>query len=363
MSRKNYIFLILFLALVFALRLGTYPRPYFSSGTKIKITSTLHEEPKISGQTQVFSVQGLKVRTWRESEIHFGDRIELVGVVKEGGMIEKVETLKILTKDEGSLRGRIFNFRSHLETLYRRFFPEPQASLLSGIVLGSKQAMPKDFYNNLQKTGTLHIVVASGMNVAIIGSTLLSFFMIFFRRPLALVISFLGIWGYVLLAGAEIPVVRAGMMASLAFMAQGLGREDDGWRGLGVAAIILLLIDPLAILELSFQLSFAATMGIIYFGPKLSKLLSRLPKQIVPDLSQTLGAQIATMPIILFNFGQYSPLSPLTNILVAWNLSIIMKLGAIVAIFGLIWAPIGQLVAWILWPLLTYFVKVVELFS
>lgn len=362
MKKRNWYLLIVFLTLIFILRLATLSRPHFLSGTKMKITAALAEEPKIIGQTQAFSLLGIKIKTWKYPQYHYGDRLVVMGTIKENTLeFPGVE----LSKSE-SKKGLFFwisNLRRKIEEVYRKSLPEPQASLLSGIVLGSKAGIPGDFYKSLQKTGTLHAVVASGMNVTIIASTLLPFFLWFCSRRLAVVLVFFGIWFYVLLSGAEIPIVRAGIMGTLVFLAQGLGKEVDAWRGLGLAAVILLLINPLSLFDLGFQLSFAATGGILFFGPKISKFLKRLPKQIQPDITQTLAAQIAVLPLLLFNFGQYSPWSVPANLLVVTILSLVMKLGAVIAIAGLIFLPLGQIAAWLAWPLLTYFVRVVELFG
>ncbi|MDP3888828.1 MAG: ComEC/Rec2 family competence protein [bacterium] len=360
MSKRNYFLSFLFLILIFVWRLAAFPQPHFVSGQKVKITSSLHQEPKTSGQTQNMTLGSLSVKTWRYPEFHYGDRLEIVGIIKNNAL--EFPEIKKLEKGGGVFSG-IYAFRSQIESLYRLVLPEPQASLISGIVLGSKQDVPTDFYKALQQTGTLHIIVASGSNVAIVAGTFLSFFLTIFKRKLALVFTFLGIWFYVFLAGADVPVIRAGLMATFAYLAQGLGRKSDGWRGLFLAAFILLLINPLAFLDLGFQLSFAATAGILYFGPRFDTLLRRVPGKIRADLAQTLGAQTATFPILFFSFGQFNPFSPLANILVVTILPWIMKMGALVAILGLILKPIGQFLALFLWPLLTYFIKVVELFA
>ncbi|MFZ5366540.1 MAG: ComEC/Rec2 family competence protein [Patescibacteria group bacterium] len=354
-SKLNWFLFLVFLSLLFLLRLGTFLKPQFVSGTKIKITGTLHQEPKRTGGLQRFSLAGIKITTWRYLEYHYGDRLEAVGIVKENNL-ELPEIKKEERRAERGVLFWIYRLRQKIEEIYRRTLPEPQASLLSGVVLGSKSGMPADFYEALRKTGTLHVVVASGMNVSILAGTLVSFLILFISRKKAVILSSILIWFYVLLAGGEAPVVRAGIMGTLAFLAQGLGREEDAWRGLGLAAGILLFLNPLNITDLGFQLSFSATFGILFFGPLFSRLFARLPKQIRSDLSQTLAAQIVTLPIIILNFGYYSALSPLVNVLVVFVLPWIMRLGILVAVGG-------QIFAWLTLPFLTYFVWVVKLFS
>jgi len=355
-GKFNRLLFILFLIFLFFWRFRTFPRWEFPSGTKIRMEGVLREEPKIFGGLQKFKLQSITVTTWRYPEYHYGDKIVVTGIVKDG----RLEFPEIENKEAGRAKGEvgtmIYELKRKIEEVYRRTLPEPQASLLSGIVLGSKAGMPKDFYESLRKTGTLHVVVASGMNITILAGTSLSFWLLFVSRRWAVILSLILIWFYVFLAGGEAPVVRAGIMGTLAFLAQGLGRERDAWRAFGAAALVLLFYNPENIFDLGFQLSFCATFGILFFGSMFSKLFNRLPNQVSSDLSQTLAAQIATLPIIIFNFGYYSPLSVLVNVLAVWVLPWIMRLGLLVAVGG-------KIFAWLTLPLLTYFVWVVKLFA
>lgn len=355
---KHFLILISTLIL-FSWRFSTIKQPNYPSGTRIKITATLKEEPKIVGNTQRLTLAGIKITTWRYPDYHYGERLAVTGRVKDNRLelpsIEKeIETDKD-REDGREIRGKIYELRRKIEESYKRILSEPQASLLSGIVLGSKSGMPKDFYEASRKTGTLHIMVASGMNINIVAMTTMPLFLLFFRRQVALILSFTLIWFYVLLTGADAPAVRAGIMGSLIFLAQILGREADAWRGLVFAAGLLLFADPRSLLDLGFQLSFAATAGILFFSPWFSRKFRRLPEKVRPDFCQTISAQIATLPIILYNFGYYSPLSPLVNILIAPVIPWIMRLG----LLGVLLWPI----LWLILPLLTYIVEVVEWFG
>jgi len=355
-GKFNRLLFTLLLIFLFFWRFITFSRWEFPSGTKIRMEGVLREEPKTSGGLQKFKLQGITVTTWRYPEYHYGDKVVATGIVKNGRLdfpeIEKKE----VGRAKWGIGKTIYGLREKIEKMYRRLLPEPQASLLSGIVLGSKAGMPKDFYESLRKTGTLHVVVASGMNIAILAGTSLSFWLLFVSRRWAVILSLILIWFYVFLAGGEAPVVRAGIMGTLAFLAQGLGRERDAWRAFGAAALILLFHNPENVFDLGFQLSFCATFGILFFGPLFGKLFNRLPNQVSSDLSQTLAAQITTLPIIIFNFGYYSPFSLVVNVLAVWVLPWIMRLGLLVAIGG-------QVFAWLTLPLLTYFVWIVKLFG
>ena len=223
--------------------------------------------------------------------------------------------------------------------------------------------MPQNFWQNLRETGTLHVVVASGQNVSMVANFLIGVLVLLISRRKALWLAMGGAILYVLMVGAEPPVVRAGIMAILAYLAQFLGREEEGTLALFFAAGVMLLINPLLLFDLGFQLSFTATGGILWLYPWLKeKKLFSLPF-LGEALATTLAAQIGVMPILLTNFGQISFLSPLINALVLWEVPLIMVLGLIVILLGLFIKPLAVVLSWFVWLLLTFFVKVIELFG
>jgi len=189
---------------------------------------------------------------------------------------------------------------------------------------------------------------------------------IFLNRKLAVLLAFLGIWFYVILAGWEAPVVRAGIMGSLAFIAQGLGKEKAAIRGLILAGGLMLFINPNYLFDLGFQLSFAATAGILLVYPKLKSLKKARRIFALPgfgdNLASTLSAQLLTLPIMIFNFGGVNPISPLVNAFVLWTIQWIMAIGAIAGLFGLFNPTLGQIICLPAYVLLTFFIKTVELF-
>lgn len=355
-------FLFIFVIL-FALRLKTNLRPLFNSGTKLKITATLKNEPKKEQGLQTFILSGVKIKTWNFPEYHYGDRLEITGTIRKNNEILFPEKIIIVKRENPGLLNLIVNLRKKIENRFQTFLPEPQGSLLSGIVLGSKTSLPSNFYQKLQKTGTLHLIVASGSNIAMVSAMLMSFSLTFFRRKIALILVFFGIWFYVFLAGGEIPILRAGIMTSFVILAQFVGREAGSIYALILAAAIILLIQTDSYKDIGFQLSFAATLGIILFSKKFENWFRFLPNLVKNDLSQTLSAEIAILPLIFIYFGQISYLAPVVNVLVLPVIPWLLRSGAIIAILGLIFPLLGQLLAWMFLPFLFYFVKIVEMFG
>jgi competence protein ComEC len=227
--------------------------------------------------------------------------------------------------------------------------------------------MPADFYDQLQKVGLLHVIAASGMNITMVGGFLLGMFSLFLKRQLALILTMVGIIFYAFMAGFEASIVRASIMGILVFSAQLTGRQNSSFLALFMAGFLMLFKSPSLIYDIGFQLSFMATLGLIYFRPIF--FLNHRVKRVLEksfmgdDLVTTVSAQVFTLPILLVNFGSYSLISVLVNAIVLWTVPIVMIVGGLSAIAGLIFEPLGYLLSYLSIPFLLYFENVVRIFS
>jgi len=152
----------------------------------------------------------------------------------------------------------------------------------------------------------------------------------------------------------------------LLLLAQKSGRLRSSDRAVVFAATIMLLINPFLLKsDVGFQLSFIATLSIIYLKPILDDKTNKLPNpyQIKDILTMTLAAQLGTLPILIFHFGRLSLISPLANLLIVPLLPVIMISGIVLSFTGLIWLSLAKIIAWPVWFLLTYVVKVVDYLS
>lgn len=360
-SRTIYILLILIFFGVYLYRFDTV-NSILIEGQKVRITGRISEDPAFQNGRQRIVVGNIKIYTDQFPEYFYGDKIAAEGILARGKngwyLAEVSEVLRI---PEAS--NPLLVLRQKFLALYKKYLPEPHAALLSGIVLGTKSSLDFDFFEKLKKTGTLHIVVASGGNIALFAGSILAIFAPFIGRKKALVAALVASWFYVVLVGLQPPIIRAALMASIAFAAQALGRENDALRALLISAGVLLLWKPLWLLDAGFQLSFAATAGILFFFQPLNRLLKKLPVIFRQNLATTLAAQIAVSPILFLSFGQISAVAPVTNTLVLWTVPSIMVGGIVVGLFGLVFEPLGQVGAWFLWLFLEYFVQIIGLFS
>lgn len=246
-----------------------------------------------------------------------------------------------------------------LTSIFNQLLPEPQSGLLSGILFGTKASLSPELMDALITTGTLHIIALSGTNISlltkIVNDLFLNIFSIMPRR-LAAVITMVVITGFILFVGPTPSVVRAGIMGAITLISVVTGRLMIGIVSWLIAIGIMLIIRPLLITDLSFQLSALASLGIVLF----SKQEKQKRNFLFDELHTTLAAQVFTIPLIFITFGRLSLISPLSNILIGWTIPIIMGLGFSIALIGLFFLPLAQIIAWFTWVFLQYVVMVVE---
>ena len=268
----------------------------------------------------------------------------------------------------------IFAFRDRAYQKINQFYTQPEASLLSGILLGIETDIPEDVEEAFQVTGTTHIIAISGFNIAIITGL----FMFLARRVTrnrwkALIIAIIGICIYTTMVGGQASVVRAAIMGSIGLLGKQIGRPQSGVNSLAITAAIMSLFNPLILWDVGFQLSFAATIGLILYAEPLQTSFEDITKNILPEnvlqrisgpvgefFLFTIAAQITTMPIIAYHFHQFSSYSLLTNFLILPAQPMIMILGGLSVLTGLVLPPIGQLLSYGAWVFLTYTIRMVS---
>lgn len=364
MNLKLLIFLLVILG--FRFYFFHHDQTRFVNGQELSFEATLISQPQTFGSRQVFTAsyknQKIRITTSRFPELNYGNFVRILGKIsnKEDRLLiyfPKIEILKDKSFFGESLKVTN-NLRQKLISLFSQTLPSPSSSLLMGIIFGIKEQMPKDFSDNLKTTGVFHVIAASGMNVTLIGGFISTFFAFFLRRQIAIILSILGIMFYAVLAGLEASIIRASIMGIIVFSAQIMGRQALAVNGLFLAGFAMLFIDPGLISDIGFQLSFTATLGILYIKPLLQK-----KEGIGSNILTTIAAQLATLPILLANFGIYSIYSILVNGLVLWTVSILMAVGGIGALISLIFIPLGKLIIYFCYPLLLYFESIVNIFG
>jgi len=246
------------------------------------------------------------------------------------------------------------------------YLPEPHASLLNGILFGVSLKTTKLFYEQLKMVGLLHIVVLSGINITLLASIIASFTN-FLNKKISVFITIVAIVLFILFVGPKPPIVRAGFMGILSLFAIIYGRQKHALYFLFLSAIIISAIKPEWIKTVSFQLSFAATFGIILFGKtKISPPDSpakAIKYTLFKELKPSLAAQLFTVPIIFLYFKQISLIAPISNLLISPLIAPLMIFGFTASILGKIHYLLGIIPAYICYAILSYIVFIVERLS
>lgn len=233
------------------------------------------------------------------------------------------------------------------------YLPEPQASLLNGIIFGVPLKTSRIFYEHLKMVGLLHIVVLSGMNITLLAAIIANLTKFFSKRA-SILLTILTIILFIIFVGPQAPVVRAGFMGIITLVAILTGRKNYALYSLFLSLIFVVIFWPKWLTSVSLWLSYGATLGIIFFGQTSSR------NELWREMKTSLAAQIFTVPIIFFYFKQISLIAPLSNLLIAELIAPLTVFGFLTAILGKINYFLGLIPAYVCHGMLTYMVWVVE---
>lgn len=362
------------------------PTTTFQVGQKVVLTHTFLQEPKVSTNSQTFSEQGVLVKVPIYPKFSYGDTVTVEGsleqiTVGQNTSRQKKEFTLVfpyiqkVNKSYTPVLTVVAEVRKHIIMTFRKYLGRNEAGLLLGIVFGIKDQLDDTFYADLQKVGVLHVIAASGMNVTMVSEFVVALLLYSMRRRFALLVTLLVLAIYVVLSGADPSIIRAAIMGGIVFSAQISGRQNYSFLTLLITGFFMVMIYPLLIWNVGFQLSFAATAGIVYLKPLLDRLSKKfeadksgeretltttLKAFFFQDLTTSIAAQIATLPILLSVFGNYSLISIIVNILILWMIPFLMILGGIASLFSFIHPLLAVAFLYLSMPLLLLFEAVVR---
>lgn len=331
------------------------------------------------------------VQAPRDQPFRYGDRLRITGpllvppeyddfsyrdyLARRGiHALLPAEAVELVERDAGRpWLAAIYALRERSLRVIERLLPSPQAPLLAGILLGDESGIPEDVREAFNRTGAAHVLAISGANFAILLRVLMGLFapMVGSRRAAGLSIAAIAL--YAVLVGGNAAVIRAAIMGGASLVAVQTGRRTYGVTSLAFAIWLMTLGSPSVLWDIGFQLSAAATAGLIFFADDLTRLLDRGLRRVFPaktaarlvgwltePLVISVAAQIAVTPLLLVYFGRFSVASLLVNLLIVSIQPYIMIGGWIALVAGLVLAPVGEVLAWAVWLPLTYMLRVVE---
>ena len=358
-------------------------------GEEIKISGVLVEQPKITEKNEnkrirytleIKEIEKLNKRQKAEGKIYFyapyrgekakiGDTIEAFASVRKirpagnPGAYDRFTHLlseKITAEATGGKSGvtimegneypilrKAAEIRTHYKESMEKAMPKEDAAAIFAMLFGGYDGLREELVEAFTLTGIVHILSVSGSHVSMLAAAL-AWFGKLFRLPVKFLSIFIIaiIFLYTLLAGFVPPAFRAALMGIIVYFGVALDREADSKRSLTLLALMFLLYNPLLLFNISFELSFAATAGILYMMPKLTKRFRAfgLPYFIASNFALTVSAQLLTIPIIAYYFHRLSLSSILANLLIVPIVELVIIIGLVAGIIAFVLPFLGSVV-------------------
>ncbi|MCA9957380.1 MAG: DNA internalization-related competence protein ComEC/Rec2 [Anaerolineales bacterium] len=384
---------------------------YYNNSDSVTLVGLVNDEPDVrdryvnlrlrvesitfaNGGTRPVSGNVL-VRTSRFPVIGYGTRVQINGrletppeftdfsykeyLARQGiHSLVSYPTLIVLAENQGHpLKQAIFAFKARAQASINCLIPEPQAALLSGILLGNDNGLATVLNDAFRNTGMTHIIAISGFNIAILIGIFIGLAEPALGKRGGVVAAIVGVTLYTILVGASASVVRAALMGSLYLIgSRWFGRPNFAYAALFLASLIMTLLNPHTLWDVGFQLSFSATLGLILYADPLTRhsrrwlgarLGQRSANWLIGLLGEavivTIAAQILTQPLIVAYFGQLSLISLPANIVILPAQPGVMIWGGLATLTGMAIPAIGQLFAWVAWLFLWYTTTLVRFFA
>ncbi len=361
-------------------------------GEKVNLTGLVIDEPAVKDKTTQLTVQvgpeKVLVSTGLFPEFKYGDMVQVEGKLEQPENFEtdtgnEFDYIGYLAKDDifyqvsfaqvqtlsaghGSfLKTKLFAFKKAFMNKVNLLIKEPESSLLGGLLLGAKNSLGKDLQNDFRIAGVSHIVALSGYNITIVADGIM-IALAFLPRAFAVSFGVLGIILFAIMTGGTATVIRASIMALLVLLAKTTNRKYDIRRALILAGVFMLIQNPkVLVFDISFQLSFLATLALIYVSPIVEKKMTfitekyKLRELIVASIS----TQIFVLPFLFYKMGLLSIYGLFTNVFILPVMPLIMLLGFMTGLIALFSITLAIPIAFICSLLLSYMLGVIYLFS
>ncbi len=296
-----------------------------------------------------------------------GKVFDYVHYLRKDGIfyVMKSPNVQIVSHGSGSrIKQALFSAKEKFLEKMNLAIKKPESTLMGGLILGEKSSFSSVLRQSFVNTGTIHIVALSGYNVTIVAEWIMKL-LSFLPRNFSFGGGIITIILFVIMTGGASTAVRAAVMAILALFARATGRNYDAGRALLLAGVCMILINPfILVFDVSFQLSFLATIAVIYLAPRVERYFLWIRWKWLRDIvAITLAAYVFVMPFILYEMGNLSLVALPANIAVLPLIPITMILGFITGFLGLISHFLSLLPGMLAYYLLHYELGAVGFFS
>ncbi|MCX6754491.1 MAG: ComEC/Rec2 family competence protein [Candidatus Nomurabacteria bacterium] len=397
MNKKEIIIIIiLFIIAVVRFLFFTPNIPLYNNaiGKIVDIEGIVNDDPDIRLKNKHLNIKildkdiNILVIVGRDTEVSYGDIVVARGVLVEPDnfitssgkefnykrylanqdiyFIIKNADIKIISHDNGSkIKSLLYKLRNSFMENINQVISIPESDLANGLILGEKGGFDEEMRDEFIETGTIHIVALSGYNVSIVAEGVMKTFSMVLSQTLSIICGIFIILLFILMTGASATAIRAGIMVTIMLVGRMTGRSYMAGRALVIAGLLMFAYDPRVLADMSFQLSFVATGGVLYLTPKILNWFKFLPMRfgIREMFSSTVAATIAVLPLLLYLTGIFSFVSLPANILILLFIPIAMLFVFITGIFGFIFTPLSVIFGYLSYLILLYILSVIHFFG
>jgi len=365
-------------------------------GQKISLSGKIVDEPNIGENSQKLIVEtgdgkektNILLSTGLDEDYKYGDEINFSGklekpenfITDQGKEFDYVNYLRkdgifyimsypkieiVSHGNGGKIKSVLFFVKEKFLEKMNSAITGPESLLMGGLILGERSSFNQAFRQSFVNTGTIHIVALSGYNVTIVAEWFMKLFA-FLPKNTGIGMGILAILLFIVMTGGSSTAIRAGLMATLALIARATGRNYDVARALILAALFMVFLNPLLLrYDVSFQLSFLATVAVIFLAPRIEKYFLWVPKhfELRDIVSITVAAYVFVFPFILYQMGNFSLVALPANVLILPLIPFTMMIGFLTGLAGLIWSGLAVPFGYISQLFLHYELGVINFFS
>ncbi|MFA6999656.1 MAG: ComEC/Rec2 family competence protein [Candidatus Paceibacterota bacterium] len=363
-------------------------------GKVVELTGVVYDDPDVRIKNKHLNITlenkdvNILVFIGREEDVNYGDKVKVNGVLEEPEnfttnsgkefnyrrylankdiyyLIKNAE-IEILSTNNGSkVKSLLYKIKNSFILNINSVIPMPESDLANGLILGVRGGFDEDTKQEFIDTGTIHIIALSGYNVSIVANNVMKFFSLMFSITVSIVLGFIVIILFIIMTGASATAIRAGIMASIMLLGRMTDRKYLAGRALIVAGLLMIAYDPRVLSDMSFQLSFIATGGVLFVTPKIMNWFRILPLRygIREMVASTVAATISVLPILLYLTGVLSLVSLPANFLILLIIPTIMLLIFITGIAGFVLPILSIIFGYITYIILLYMLSVIHFFG
>ena len=395
----------------------------YRDSARIELAGMIADDPKDGAGASTFTFRAESVRRDSESErtpvsalvrvtaaptaeiaetrapplFRYGDRLLLSGRLQDPPVLEEFDfaaylerqgirstmsfpSVRLVSEGGGSaLERALSGLRREMAAALDKAVPEPQAAFGQAILLGIRDGLPDSLTEDFRRSGASHLLAISGLHVGILLAMTVSAGAAAFGRGrrLYLLAPFAAVWGYALLSGASASATRAALMGTAYLLAMAVGRPRSVVPSLALAAALMAAAQPRALSDVSFQLSFAAMMGIAVYreslsdaildrlkiGPEIGGARAEAMRSAVGATGISAAAALATAPLVGFHFGAVSTMSLPSTLLSLPAVPPALAAHGAAATVGTLSETASIPFGWFAWALSAYIIEIAALLS